>query len=275
MIKLSPRPVRLKSSRKLIRNLSVDLESYGKFWRPIPFGVIFHVTDKATLGSKAGKLAKQLLFTDYPNFIIRVGFSVARPTKTLISNYAHHKHPLFNAFFGIYEVDMPLSANHAFAFDSHGQPIVEDCVKMAAADWGLFSALIYGAPKAAIVNQLVKPLRVDGLKLSEVTSIKSAQHWYTIEFQTIVPSPLTGLGQQPTHRTLLLPFWRLAFGRLPKSASNIDNTPITVIGFLRQEKHKKFFRTIIVGGAVKTATLTNHPEIARRIRQACDNVIEY
>jgi hypothetical protein len=240
----------------------------------MPLAMVFHVKNGLTLGPKVGSLAKQILFPDYSDFLVRVQFSIARPDYTLTSSYAHHAHPLFNSFVGIYEVEVPFSTGHAFAFDEDGKPVIEDILKLALADWGLFSAHMYGAPEEAILKQLKKPLSISNLKSSEFYSKHDNRGWTFLKFKTVVPTPLTGLGEYPSHKSLLFPAWRMVFGRRPRKAMKVDNMPVNATGYIRYEKHRKFYRTIVVGIAINEATFSDYPKLSQQVEHICREIID-
>ena len=178
-----------------------------------------------------GKAAYDLFFAGFPELFFNVNFSCAKAEgASCVSLYADPRSHWFNVFFGSYQIDAPMGAgkwSRPFGFAKPGstQLATDDLQRIVNADWGCFSNLMYGVPKADI-ERLAAIQRSGPQPIFTVTNPAKRINGYDYVECTVdrlwLPSAYVS-GQDGKKLTnfdpVFSPIWRKVFGRQPDDAN--------------------------------------------------------
>lgn len=96
---------------------------------------------------KVGKIIKDMMFSDYPDFLLNIIATSAYVNEKGISDYANPLSHWYNVFYGFYEINVPVDkVSSAYGFDVNGNVIPMDIIKIGLCDWNLVTAYMYGVP---------------------------------------------------------------------------------------------------------------------------------
>jgi hypothetical protein len=247
-VKLSPKLGYLTAGPPFDEGVNVVIAGHEMEMRS-PRAQVFAVADDREVPSKVGRLAKQLLFADTPAFEVRVLFSVGKLGRWLRSQYSDHEAPLFNSFFGVYEIEWLGDEQRHFGLEPDGRLRLSEFVQLGRADWALFSARPYGVPLRAL-----RPLVGGPPECTEVVldpALVAPDPWKTALVELRAPSPLAARPSILSWQ-LLTPLWRLGYGRLRRGQPQIVTVPVRSILYARFDQGPtQRPRTLVVGGALR------------------------
>jgi hypothetical protein len=216
------------------------------------------VTINVSDNDDIGKLLKELMFKNYPDFYLNIIASSAVVDQNGISDYANPVSQWFNVFYGFYEIDIPISDRSLpYGFDSSGIVIPLDIIRIGLCDWNMLSSYMYGVP----YNICEHNTHITGNENLYVTgTIKIGKYTYIeVEFNNVLgtsvyqakssllnkENPISKLLQQSWGGYPYIPGYDIPFPKV-RMAGKFYITHITVFNY----KLNCFCYKTIVGGGV-------------------------
>lgn len=210
------------------------------------------------------KPVAELLFSDFPRFVVNVAFSCGRATPFRSGVYADPRSPWFNVFVGYYQIDVPKAEwGHPFGYrhrDGGFRIWPEDLARLGQADWNYFSNFMYGVPISALAERGAAAVTLEYRGRVPV----GVRFWDRLTGTGIpVASAFVSTadgGSLDNRLTLLRELWRAAFGQ-PYEAGDPSvsflRTPISAeLKVCYDEAYDKrdlkvpVYRTFVFGGSV-------------------------
>lgn len=220
------------------------------------------VDDVNRLGTPVGKLVKERLFRDKPEFLFNVCFAVGKFLPLLPGTYGDPRSIWFNVFVGYYEIVAPKPAwQRPFGYDlvnGRGRVRFDEVLAIGKADWNYFSNWMYGVPLEH-VQRFDQPDA--GTRTSDLGRVTvGTKQWDLVDVDgfSAVSAYQSGAkgAAKLVDNTSLTPLWRTTYGE-PRSVEGFDESFFGTM--MRAKLYMSFredaasFSTYLFGGTVNKA----------------------
>ena len=183
----------------------------------IPFVLEIDVDRVNKAPANVGHKVDDVFFQSYPPLLFNVCFACGAPQgPTRVGLYGDPRSRWFNVFLGYYQLDVLANeeAPSPFGYDTKGDVVKDQVLRIGKSDWNYFSNWMYGVPESAILpNNTLTGATVD-VKKRGITIGNKAWDVLTIDKARMVSAYVSG---KPGDATLEArgPYsflWQGAFG---------------------------------------------------------------
>jgi hypothetical protein len=246
-IGLSPFPSRMRTPA--LRTTFIPVTNLGTYWSPLPFATKFIVSPLSVIPMNVGRLAHRSLFPSYLGLVVRVRFSVPRPNRAWVGAYSDPTSPLFNSFFGNYEVEWSKTHSRPFGFHSNGSILMDEVARLGSADWGFFSAHCFGGRVATeLLNGSSTP------SPGRPLIVEGSEPFKEFDVLKTMPTACTSPLRFPNPFQLM---WKATFGLRPSAWEEVSSIRMRSSGIIGFFETSSSFRTIVIGGALRDDVFTD------------------
>ena len=163
---------------------------------------------------KAGKIIKDLMFKDYPDFTLNAIATSAYVDICGKSEYPNPKSHWYNVMYGFYEIDVPVSSvKSAYGFDTKGNVVPKDIIKIGLCDWNITTGYLYGVP-LEICKKNVKFTGNEKLRVVNESIKIGSMTYKEVEFSDIIATSVYPAREQ-LEKTVLSEFLQHSWGTHP------------------------------------------------------------
>lgn len=240
----------------------VDHPLFGQSTSIVPAITRIPVDTVDRAGTPVGALVKRALFPDEPDFLFNVCFAVGPFKPFFPGAYGDPTSPWFNVFAGYYEIDCPRPAwdrPFGYILSTEGPAIhFHDLVRIAKADWNLFSSWMYGVP-AGVVDLYLDP-DADTRCEHQGRRRVGEREWDLLDidgFSAVSAYESTAPGAaRLVDNTPLTPLWRVTYGEpnpRPGFHVSFPGTRMHARVFMAFAEDDEMYRTYIFGGTANKA----------------------
>jgi hypothetical protein len=213
-------------------------------------------------GTPVGAMVKRALFPDDPDFLFNVCFAVGPFKPFFPGTYGDPTSVWFNVFAGYYEIDCPKPAwgrPFGYKLTTTGAEIhFHDLVRIAKADWNLFSNWMYGVPEG-VVELYLPPDRDTRCQHFGRRQVGSKE-WDLVDVDgfsvvSAYQSDAPGAAQL-VENTPLTPLWRLTYGEphpRPGHDESFPGTNMRARLLMAFAEDAETYRTYLFGGTINKA----------------------